>query len=121
MSRLLGTETVSVQHRTQSQVGGNFEVSADGAAFDVVASVQPTSGEVLQMLPEAARTRGAYSVFAEGDPGIRTSDVLAGKPADRITRGNGQVLEVIQVRDWTIHARGIPHHEYICTLVGADE
>lgn len=117
---MIGTELVSCVHRQQTLVGGNLEVSDLGAPFSVVASIQPVTGEVLEMLPENARVAARYAMWIEGDSPVLGASVEAGRPGDRVF-WRSRTWEVTVAMDWTIHARGIPHWAYILTRVGGDE
>lgn len=118
---LLGEETVSVQHYTITRTDGRASRVADGAAFDVVCSIQPITGEVMDMLPEGARSASRWVMIVEDDPDLRISDIANQRGADRVTRTGGEVYEIGIVHRWEYHVTGLPHKVATLIEVGADE
>ncbi len=118
---LLGAETVTVQHYTQTRSKGRAVPATSGDSFTAVASIQPVVGEVMHMLPVGARMAAEFLMLVEDDPGIRATDIGSQTPSDRVTRASGEVFRVHTLRDWTPHTTGLPHHAYILKRVADDE
>lgn len=84
----------------------------EGAAstFEGKYSVQPTSPDDMQRVPEGRRDRVAYTLY--GDPALRQADDDAGTNADRVEI-DGASFEVSATQEWR---NGIvPHHQAVVT------
>jgi hypothetical protein len=113
---------------TRQQPGAYNPVTGvweDGAGppdvFTIIASVQPVTPWLVEMLPEGARDAARFSLYAEADqPELYDIDISDGRRPDRIEyRGRNFWLQ--STGDWTADDSGIPHYEYVMLSVGEDE
>lgn len=91
-------------------VGGVWQEGAP-VSIDIRASVQPTSPEDMELLPEGRRGRLAYTLFSDTE--LRTADSNTGTNADRVTI-DGAVYEVSAVAPWQNSI--LPHYRAVVTL-----
>ena len=87
--------------------------------FDLVASLpQPVGPELIQLLPEAARTSARFVIFAEDDQPDLYLVENATHAADYVAYGGRSYL-VTSVEDWA--DRPLGYHAYVLLEVGPDE
>ena len=85
----------------------------DFTEFDVDASVQPTTGNMVKQLPEHRRSAESYVIFLEER--LFISDEK-NQTASDIFFYKGKCFEVMIVKDWA--DTDIPHYE--CIIVKED-
>jgi hypothetical protein len=118
---ILALETLSVTRRSGDYVSGKFVPVLD-ETFTIRANVQPMPARQLELLPEAARTRGAFMCFSDNrQRELRVLDQATKGLPDRVTRSNGRTYQVHSLGDWTSHTSGLPHRAYSLIAVGDDE
>lgn len=118
---MLGEETVTVTPQTQQRVNGRYQL-VPGTSYDVIGTVLPIPGAVLQRLEEGARRNARYILYVEGDPQIQTTQTASPEhPADRVTREDGKTYVVASNVDFSVHASGLPHRQFILNEVAGDE
>lgn len=119
---ILGLEELTVARASE---GGEWSsgvfVPAEITSLTVYGSVQPVKVTGTELLPQAARTRGAMWLYVDQHTELYTVDLSWQTPPDRVTRKDGKEYEVHGVGDWTQHKAGVPHRVYVLTEVGADE
>lgn len=79
--------------------------------FDIMASVQPSTGEELQNPPEGQKTSEIINVFTDKE--LFTVEKSQFKKADVVVY-NGRKFEVTKVERW---ASLIPHYKVICSFI----
>lgn len=78
---LLGTVTITRRrYSAGSRAATGYWVEGSSTDSSITASVQPASGEELQVLPEGTRTKRAIRVYTTTE--LRTADPQAGTSAD---------------------------------------
>src|SRR5690606_33539045 len=77
-------------------VDGDYIEPPPTETSGVQASVQPSSGEDLELLEEGARSRDAITIWT---PHALRTALQSQHPADRVVY-QGQTFEVMHVRDW---------------------
>lgn len=117
---VLDPVTYTVTRRPGAWTDGEWTPNVGAqTTFGLVASMpQPVGPELIQMLPEAARTSARFMIFAEDDqPEIYLIE-NATHAADYVAYG-GQSYLVTSAEDWS----GMPlgHHAYILLEAGPDE
>lgn len=118
---ILGTEKLTITRRAGDFVNGAFVPVLD-ETFTIKANVQPMPARQLEMLPEAARTKGAFICYASNrQRALRVLDLGGKGLPDRVARGDGRSYEVHSLGDWTSHTSGLPHRAYALVEVGTDE
>lgn len=90
--------TVTRASSASSYDANGRPVAGGTTTITVNASVQPTSGRDLQLLPEGERTKESLTFFATSE--LRTSDPETGTPADRVAYGSKN-YEIQSVQDWS--------------------
>ncbi len=89
--------------------------------FNVRASVQPVTPELIDQLPEGARTSARFVMYAPaGEPLIITADIGEQRRPDIVTY-NGRNYKTQSIGDWSAHTTGLPHQELVMVQVGDDE
>lgn len=83
-------------------------------AFDIEASMQPASGNMIKQLPEHRRSAESYTLFLEEK--LFISDEASNQAAD-IVIYDGRKFEVFMVKNWSV-TTDIPHYE--CLIVKED-
>lgn len=117
---ILHEEDVTVQRRTGAYVDAEFVVQSL-TTLPLSIGLQPAPGKMIMQLPERARGRETLVGRAAAEqPAMRTVGE-SGELPDRIVRESGSVYEVQGETDWTVHADGIPHREYVLVRVAPDE
>lgn len=115
--RLLGAATITRRRRaagTRAATG----YWTPGAATDtsIVASVQPATGEDLQVLPEGLRTARGIRVFTSSE--LRTADPTVGTTSDELViaglYGIDSGTYQVQLVKAFLH-RGLQHHDAVAT------
>lgn len=120
MTYVLGIEQLLVTRRVGGYSDHEYVVAVD-STFDILISLQPVGGRILEQLPEGARTRARWAGYASIDqPVLRGTDLATQEPPDLITR-DGVEYEVHAIADWTGHDQGLPHHAYVLMAIGDDE
>jgi hypothetical protein len=106
---------------TGDWVGGAWVPDGAASTLSITASVQPVTPELIDMLPEGARTSARFVMYAEaGQVQLITADIGEKRPADRITfQGRDYMLQ--SIGNWSAHVSGLPHQEYVMIQVGDDE
>ena len=118
---ILGKEKLTVTRRTGDYTNGAWVPVLD-STFTIKANVQPMPARQLEMLPEAARTKGAFICYADNrQTPLRVLDLTGKGMPDRVARADGRSYEVHSLGDWTSHTTGLPHRAYVLVEVGADE
>lgn len=118
---ILGLETLSVTRRKGDYVNGAFVPVLD-SVFTIRANVQPMPARQLELLPEAARTKGAFLCFADKrQTALRVLDLNGKGLPDRVARSDGRSYQVHSLGDWTSHTTGLPHRAYALVEIGSDE
>lgn len=122
MGRLLDEMTLTVTRRPGAWTNGVWTPAPAVVmyTFPITASrPQPVGPEVLEMLPEAARSTARYiTVVPDGEPDvILVEDDAADKAADYISY-NGRQHLVTSVENWDGFALG--HRALVLLEVGKD-
>lgn len=80
---LLGVTTITRRrYSAGSRASTGYWVEGSSTDSSIVASVQPASGEELQVLPEGERTKRAIRVYTATE--LRTTDPQAGTSSDEL-------------------------------------
>jgi len=117
---ILALQTLAASRRGGNYVDGQYALSTV-ATFPLRASVQPIERETAQQLPEGARKRAKFVLYADDrESALRVVSQGNLGPSDLI-EFRGESYELMAIGDWTTHAAGIPHREYIMLSVGEDE
>lgn len=69
-----------IRGRRGQYVNGVYSYTGMTVSHIIKASVQATDAEIMQTLPEGARTKESYTLFTDSE--LLTADVLAAKSAD---------------------------------------
>ncbi len=121
----LGEVTMTVTRQAPGDynaITGKWEDGGGGpSTFEIVASVQPVTPQLAEMLPEAARESARFSMYAEVDqPQLITVDIGSRRRPDRVEYA-GRNYWCQSIGDWSTDTDGIPHYEYVMLSVGEDE
>ena len=119
----LGEVTMTVTRKLPGSYVAPDDAWVDGGetTFDLVASVQPVTPQLAEMLPEGSRESARFSMYAEVDqPVLYTVDIDEGRRPDRVEY-NGRSYWTQSIGDWTTDSDGIPHYEYVMLSVGDEE
>lgn len=90
--------------------GGRW-IDPPAATAALTASVQPASGNSLELLPQGSRTQGAIEIWGTSE--IRPLERAEGEPAT-IVRWKGATYRADVVEDWYEHGR---YWFAVCTRV----
>jgi hypothetical protein len=102
-------------------VDGEWVNGASAGALSITASVQPVTPELIDMLPEGARTSARFVMYAEaGQTQMITADIGESRRPDRVTFQSRDYM-VQSIGNWSAHVTGLPHQEYVMLQVGDDE
>jgi len=104
--------TLSIQRVSPGQYVNGIWQEGSISVVNGRYSVQPTSPDDMQRLPEGRRERVSYTLF--GNPPLQTADDNAGTNADTVDI-NGETFEVSAVQLWENNI--IPHCKAIVTKV----
>jgi hypothetical protein len=103
-----GTYTVKRYVAGKWNDEGRFDRGTE-STFEVEASVQPLSGNMVKLLPEHRRTAESILIYLEEE--LRTSKESEKLPAD-IFVYQGKNFEVFTVKNWS-DITDIPHFEVV--------
>lgn len=84
--------------------------------FEIKASIQPVTGNMVKLLPEHRRNTESVIIFS--DERLFPSDEKNGKGAD-IVNYDGKKFEVFTVKKWA-EFTDIPHYETIAIMVDGE-
>lgn len=116
---ILGEVSLPVQRRSGSYDASGIYQPAIASEFSIMASVQPLEPRTVLTLPEAARVRARFVLYAKlTEKPLKTTDLVSQAPSDIVTY-DGQGYEVFQFGDWTSHVAGLPHRSYV--MLSRDE
>lgn len=109
------TGTYEVERATQGGQWGDDGRFQRGSSsfFDIDASIQPATGNMIKQLPEHRRNSESIVIFSEER--LFTSDEKSQKAADVITY-DGKKFEVFIVKKWSDFT-DINHYESIAVMV----
>lgn len=116
---ILAKQRLKVRRETGGYVDGDY-IRSFGVPFFVLASVQPVTPEMVEALPEAARTSAKFALFADDRQAPLLASEPGGKESDRI-EFKGIQYRLNAIDDWTTHVGAIPHKAYVMVKVGQDE
>lgn len=103
-----------------SYVDGKYQANP-APPFRMLASVQPLDPEMIQRLPEGARTSAKFALFADDmQPVLRTAQLNPLTESD-IVEYLGRAYRLESLGDWTAHSDGLPHFAYAMIKIGDDE
>jgi hypothetical protein len=93
----LASGTYTAARQTGGMYANGIWVPLSFSTFEIVASIQPASGEDLVRVPEGVRTRELVTVFTPTE--LQVKNAPAGTEADRVAY-KGATYEVQTVEKW---------------------